>query len=115
MDDAAISRAQNVLVAKGLRATTAAVREALAAAENDALVAGSGAVRSSQELNATIQVSGGMVAAGRVAWIAAPSSSVHVLLPMIYKAMERQRQLEEQAASVEAVAAQPIEETPTWR
>jgi hypothetical protein len=80
IDDAAVSRAQSVLDAKGL-----AVK--LDADTLSALVAAAAPEPAPDE----IPVSLAMIAAGRNLWRAQPSASVHVLLPALYRAMEQVR------------------------
>lgn len=77
VDDAAISRAQDVLTAQGIDVELGVVRDMLNAA----------ATPEPED----IPVSLGMIAAGRGFWLANPSGSVHVLLPALYRVMEQRR------------------------
>lgn len=83
MDDAAIKRAKDVLVAKGVVVDVVALREAFDAAITPP--------------EPPIPVSLGMIASGRDAWQLNPKTPPRVLLPILYRAMEQTRRDEKKA------------------
>lgn len=80
-DDLEVARIQAVLAGHGMKIDATTVRAILTAA---------GQVEPVDD----IPVSLGMVAAARTWWVARPADSVHVLLPALYRVMERVRREE---------------------
>ena len=86
MDSTTIKRMQDVLDAKGVKVTTAVLKEAVEAA-----------VAPPPAPDDPIPVSQGMIAAGRDAWVLNPKTPPRVLLPILYRAMEQKRKDEKKA------------------
>lgn len=86
MDDAAVKRAQAVLDKKGIKVGVLVLREAIEAAQ--------------QPPPPPIPVSIGMIEAGRTYWKLHPDAPLHVMLPEMYRAMEKKRLEEEAAAQI---------------
>lgn len=93
VDDAVISRVQDVLTAKGIKIDGDTVREMLSAAATPKPDA------------PEIPVSLGMVTAGRELWVSRPSDSVHILLPALYRVMDQTRRDEAARAAASDVQA----------
>lgn len=96
IDDAAMTRAQDVLTESGVKIETGTLRQALNAAVTPELP------------KSHIPVSVGMAAAGREYWLAHPADSVHVLLPAMYRVMDQKRRDEGAATAEAALAAEAV-------
>lgn len=94
IDDAAVARAEDVLIAEGIRVDAKIVRKVLVAA-----------VDATPE--PAIPVSDGMFRVGLKVWLENPTASPHVRLPALYRAMEQQRRDE---ATAQAAPEAPADE-----
>lgn len=94
MDEQSVKRVQSILATKGVKIDTDTLRDAIAVAE--------------APLEPAIAVSQRMIAAGRKAWLLNSIGPVHLLLAMLYRAMDQERI--DEALELARIQAQPAEQ-----